>query len=125
MAPLGSISIALASISIFAELYTRLPQILLFGSNPKSLPDDITNEHVFILFPGAGGADNNTNNILYEANKILNKTNSYYITCYDWKHWRGNFLRAAVDSETVGKRLGKQLAQISITNKQQIGRAHV
>lgn len=35
---------------------------------------------------------------------------SRFVYCYDWKSFRGNLLRAARDSQSIGKRIGRQLA---------------
>ena len=101
--------------SALAELYTRIPQELFFRNTPPPLPN-IINSNIFLVFPGAGGVDVYTDAVVesaintFQSNKNLN---DYYIQCYDWKPWRGNFLRAAYDSESVGKRLGRQLARIN------------
>ena len=101
--------------SALAELYTRIPQELFFRNSPPPLPN-IINKNVFLVFPGAGGVDEYTDAVVesaintFQSNKNLN---DYYIQCYDWKPWRGNFLRAAYDSESIGKRLGRQLARIN------------
>ena len=34
--------------------------------------------------------------------------------CYDWRPWRGNLLRTAVDSQRIGKIIGKQLADLNL-----------
>ena len=35
---------------------------------------------------------------------------SRFVYCYDWKDFRGNLLRAARDSQSIGKQIGRQLA---------------
>ena len=47
--------------SILIETYIRIPQRLLFGSNPPLLPleQDAINSY-FLIFPGYGGPDANT-----------------------------------------------------------------
>jgi len=37
---------------------------------------------------------------------------SRFVYCYDWRDWRGTLLRAAWDSQQIGKIIGRQLATI-------------
>lgn len=93
------------------EIYVRLPQRLIHGSVPSPLPDishDV--ENMYILFPGFGGEDANTDRIY----KNMPSTSNSFKYVYDWKKWCGNLLRASRDSEKVGKRVGKQIGEFSV-----------
>jgi hypothetical protein len=108
----ASIPLAVTGSIVLTEIYTKIPQSWLFRSTPPSLPN-FDQDNVFIIFPGAGGPDKNTDDIVQAGNKSLG-VNNFFISCYDWKQWRGNFLRAAFDSEIVGKMIGSQLASINL-----------
>ena len=107
----------LAGMSI--ELYSLLPQQLLYGSTPPPLPQFETSlRHIAIVFPGAGGSDANTERIVTSIQKTSVDANiSRFVVCYDWKPWCGNVLRAAIDSECVGQRLGRQLAELQLARE--------
>lgn len=87
------------------ETYCRIPQSLLFGSLPKALPDFIEKD-VIVIFPGAGGVDQNVLALESNLQKYQRKKK---VIVYDWRQWRGNLLRASFDSESVGERVANQL----------------
>jgi hypothetical protein len=98
--------------SLLIESYVRVPQKVLFGSTPTPLPD-IGKDAVFLLFPGFGGPDLNTQRIVQEVRKSDKDFKlDRFVTCYDWSAWCGNLLRAAFDSQRVGRYLGEQLGSI-------------
>ena len=95
-----------------AEIFARLPQQMIYGSSPTVIQkNEITKDKLVLLFPGAGGPDSNLyslrDNIIksdYEANVQRD------VKIYDWLQWRGNFIRAAFDSQIVGKTICKDLS---------------
>lgn len=107
--PVG-IPIAIAGSALAIEAYGRIPQKMLFGSNPRPL-DPFEETDVVLIFPGAGGADENTSNlakaIIVSDEKCGIKR---HVEVYDWSPWRGNLIRASYDGQNVGKIIGKQLA---------------
>ena len=107
--PVG-IPVAIAGSAFAIELYSRIPQKLLFGSNPRPL-EPFKETDVVLIFPGAGGPDENTSNL---AKAIIDSDRSCgikrHVEVYDWSPWRGNLIRASFDGQSVGKIIGKQLA---------------
>ena len=115
--------------TLVSEIYTRLPQMYIYGSLPPLLNESlitINTDKIFLLFHGAGGEDANTDNIIKSAKNIY-KNENQYIQAYNWKPWCGNLLRAALDSDQVGRRIGQQLAQINSNRpvSKQLKRIHV
>jgi len=106
---LKSISSIIAISTTLVEVYTRIPQQLLFNSSPDPLNINTINNYdsITIIFPGANGPDKNTDNLLYNIKKNVN--NQHYVAVYDWKKWRGNLLRASYDSISVGKIIGNDI----------------
>lgn len=111
-------------------MYTRIPQRILFNSEPErlnigSISDTSTNNYdtITIIFPGAGGPDKNTDDLLESITNYNNKNNikRSYTRVYDWKKWRGNLLRAAQDSISVGKIIGNDVATYNVNNVHFIG----
>jgi len=98
------------------EIYVRIPQEIVYGSRPNLLDKSVINketENLLIIFPGAGGPDTYTEmlkNKIKESDAIVGVKRS--ICIYDWSKWRGNFLRAAFDSQQVGKIIGSQIGEI-------------
>ena len=80
----ASIPFGIAGLS---EIYARLPQNIVYGSTPPLLNENILEKNIFLLFPGAGGTDQNTIDLTLEAKRNLK---DYYVECYDWKRWCGN-----------------------------------
>jgi hypothetical protein len=94
-----------------SEIFVRLPQQLVYGSAPIYAPERKPDQDsVVIIFPGAGGPDENTDSL---RNKIKNEDAksgiSRDVEVYDWLKWRGNFLRAAFDSQAVGRKVCTEL----------------
>lgn len=108
----------LAGSAALIEAYSNLPQKNVHGSNPPPLPPRKYQDSALILFPGSGGPDEYTNQLI---NRIKSEDNrlgvNRFVTMYDWKRWRGNFLRAAFDSTAVGKLIGTQLAKEETKDK--------
>jgi len=107
---LKSISSVIAISTTLVEVYTRIPQQLLFNSSPVHLNINTINNYdsITIIFPGANGPDKNTDDLLYNIKKNVNSQRNYVIV-YDWKKWRGNLLRASYDSISVGKIIGNDI----------------
>ena len=107
---LKSISSIIAISTTLVEVYTRIPQQLLFNSSPDPLNINTINNYdsITIIFPGANGPDKNTDNLLYNIKKNVNSQRNYVVV-YDWKKWRGNVLRASYDSINVGKIIGNDI----------------
>ena len=114
---LKSISSIIAVSTTLVEVYTRIPQQLLFNSSPDPLNINTINNYdsITIIFPGANGPDKNTDSLLYN---IKNNVNSqrHYVVVYDWKKWRGNLLRASYDSINVGKIIGNDIVNSCNSN---------
>lgn len=119
----------LASVALFGsvaiETYVRIPQRILYGSDPPLLPS-FTEEALFLVFPGYGGPDLNTERIeavVAESDKVHEFDRKVF--CYDWRNWRGNstasVFRAAFDSQRVGRRVGEQLGSMRLTRGQVTG----
>lgn len=103
--------------SVLYQGYIRVPQKLLFGSSPVDLPD-FFEDSLFLIFPGFGGVDANIDRIHTEVAKTDKERNiSRFVYTYDWAHWRGNTLKAAFDSERVGKKVGRDLGRRIAQNK--------
>lgn len=101
--------------SSLIEIYTKIPQKILFNSIPNRL--NITNSisSITIIFPGAGGPDKNTNDLLNSINDY-NKHHGIkqsYVKVYDWQQWKGNLIRASDDSINVGSIIGNDISTYS------------
>lgn len=100
----------MAGSALVIEAYSRLPQKLLFGSDPRPL-EPFDEKDVVLIFPGAGGPDENTSNL---AQAVIDSDKSCgiqrHVEVYDWSPWKGNLIRASFDGQSVGKLIGKQLA---------------
>lgn len=107
---LKSISSIIAISATLVEVYTKIPQQLLFNSSPDPLNINTINNYdtITIIFPGANGPDKNTDNLLYNIKNNVNSQRNYVVV-YDWKKWRGNLLRASYDSINVGKIIGNDI----------------
>jgi hypothetical protein len=106
-----SIPAAVAGSAIAIEAYSRLPQKLLFGSTPRPL-EQFDDKDIVIIFPGAGGPDENTSNLaqaVIESDKLCGVKR--HVEVYDWSPWKGNLIRASYDGQSVGKIIGEQLAE--------------
>ena len=107
--PIG-FPVAVAGSALAVQVYSRIPQKLLFGSNPRPL-ELFPETDVVLIFPGAGGPDENTSNLakaVIESDKVFGIKR--HVEVYDWSPWKGNLIRASFDGQSVGKLLGKQLA---------------
>lgn len=106
-----SIPAAVAGSALAIEAYSRLPQKLLFGSTPRLL-EEFYEKDVVLIFPGAGGPDENTSNLaqaVIESDKLCGVKR--HVEVYDWSPWKGNLIRASYDGQSVGKIIGEQLAE--------------
>lgn len=106
-------SFSLIAFEASAEIYFRLPQDVIYGSHPTPIAQlRPTDKYDVIIFPGAGGPDQYTS-ALQESILRSDKKKGVVrqVVVYDWQQWRGNFLRAAFDSQLVGAAVGGQLAQ--------------
>ena len=95
-----------------AEIFARLPQQVIYGSSPTVIQkNEISKDKLVLLFPGAGGPDNNLYSLKDTIIKSDNEKNIQRdVKIYDWLQWRGNFIRAAFDSQIVGKTVCKDLS---------------
>jgi hypothetical protein len=113
--------VALILLESTVELYARIPQKWIYGSEPVPLVRSSSgtssssatgSSDLVLILPGAGGADDLTTQLqqkirLSDSHSGIRRD----IEVYDWLPWRGSFVRAAFDSQAVGRSLGKQLAQ--------------
>lgn len=104
------IPVAVAGTAIAVEAYSRLPAKFIFGSNPRPVSPFLEDE-LLIIFPGAGGPDENTSNLakaVIDSDRI--RGIKRHVEVYDWSPWKGNLIRASFDGQNVGKCIGQQLA---------------
>eukprot|EP01035_Chromulina_nebulosa_P020457 gene20457-26543_t len=109
--------LAIAGIALAIEGYARIPQKYLFNSLPHPLPNLNYTKDILIIFPGAGGPDEYTDalyNTIIKSDK--EKGIDRYVHCYDWSKWVGNLIRAAYDSESVGRTIGNQVSTLILSN---------
>ena len=106
------ILLSLLGLEASVEVYCRLPQQQMYGSVPYALTDRSADERdVLLIFPGAGGPDQYTDKVLNEVSKgDYKKGIKRYVRSYDWRQWRGNFLRASFDGQNVGDLVCSKLA---------------
>lgn len=74
--------------------YANIPQKFVHGSNPIPLDGLDMDKDIVLIFPGAGGPDQNTEglkNAIKESDKANGIDRLVYV--YDWTNWRGNFIR--------------------------------
>ena len=103
----------LISLEVGTEVYVRLPGEWLYGSTPAPIQQlEADAKYDVVIFPGAGGPDQYTKAlrdtiIASDLKKGIHRP----VYVYDWLQWRGSFLRAAFDSQNVGRVIGTQIAQ--------------
>lgn len=107
----AAVPIILIGTSLCIEGYARLPPQYVFPSSPSPMANVPANKDIVIIFPGAGGPDQNIkalyNRIIVSDMKAgINR----FVVCYDWSQWVGNLIRAAYDSESIGRIIGEQVA---------------
>lgn len=105
------ILLGILSLETSAEIFARLPQQWIYGSTPKHISkSEINKPNLVLIFPGAGGPDDNLNSL---KNSIITNDNNRKVdrdvVVYDWLQWRGSFVRAAFDGQIVGKTVCKDL----------------
>ncbi len=124
---LGIPLISLAGLFITQEIYLKLPLEILYRKKPELIDKINVNKFpdgIIVIFPGFGGADRNIaalKNALKDSDSI--KGVRRQIIVYDWYKFRGNILRAAINSEMIGDIIGNQIAheiQNGICNKYKI-----
>eukprot|EP00607_Mallomonas_marina_P007225 CAMPEP_0182416756 /NCGR_PEP_ID=MMETSP1167-20130531/1112_1 /TAXON_ID=2988 /ORGANISM="Mallomonas Sp, Strain CCMP3275" /LENGTH=274 /DNA_ID=CAMNT_0024589797 /DNA_START=243 /DNA_END=1064 /DNA_ORIENTATION=- len=99
------------SAAIYTEYYANLPLESIHKSSPTPLVGPRNGDSLFIVFPGSGGPDEFTELLLKNVKSADAALQIPRYSCvYDWLNWRGNFFRAAYDGDTVGKLIGKQVA---------------
>lgn len=107
--------LAVLAIESTSEIYVRLPQELIYGRRPEPIPIVVDSEDadsVVLIFPGAGGPDYNTDKLqrsITDDDRI--KGIHRVVSVYDWSAWTGNFIRAAFDSQIVGRTVCSSLAK--------------
>jgi len=107
--------LAVVAIESTSEIYVRLPQEIIYGRRPDPIPfaaDSEDAESVVVIFPGAGGPDYNTDKLqrsITDNDRI--KGIHRVVSVYDWSAWTGNYIRAAFDSQIVGKTVCSGLAK--------------
>lgn len=104
----------LLSIETSSEIYVRLPQQIIYGSSPRSLPLEKIDgkRNVLLIFPGAGGPDANSDQLEAQIQASDKKAGySRWVYTYDWLQWRGPFVRAAFDGQLVGRSVCGELAK--------------
>jgi len=98
-----------------SEIYVRLPQEMIYGRRPEPIPLAANSEDadsVVLIFPGAGGPDYNTDKLqrsITADDRI--KGIHRVVSVYDWSAWTGSFIRAAFDSQIVGRTVCSSLAK--------------
>ena len=105
--------IGLLSIEFLEEVYVRLPQNIVYGSFPSVIVDrKKEDDKVVIVFPGAGGVDENTQQ-LEEAIRKSDRAKGLkrYVRTYDWLQYRGSFVRASFDAQMVGNTICSDLVK--------------
>lgn len=107
--------LAVLAIESTSEIYVRLPQEIVYGRRPEPIPlvaDSEDADSVVLIFPGAGGPDYNTDKLqrsITDDDRI--KGIHRVVSVYDWSAWTGNFIRAAFDSQIVGRTVCSSLAK--------------
>ena len=95
-----------AAIVLGLEVYIRFP--FIGNVMPIALANS-TKGQVHVLFHGFGGQDANTDRIVNNLN--VDSCKDEIALSYDWIKYRGNILRAAANGMSVGRKLGRQLAE--------------
>jgi hypothetical protein len=94
------------------ELVSRIPPQSIYGRLSESIPvsPESDGKNIVIIFPGYGGPDANTDALLKSV-ILSDKRAKVQRTAFviDWSEWRGNLLRAALDSQAVGREVSKTL----------------
>lgn len=113
-----AVPLVLATTAIAIEAYARVPQKYVFKSSPKLFEvKELINKDILLVFPGAGGVDENIMKLYESILKADRKVGiKRFAKIYDWKNWVGNLFRAAYDSEYVGSVLGTQVANVVATS---------
>jgi len=108
-------------VSSLIEIYTRIPLKIMYNSTPKLLNLKSKESNIVLIFPGYGGPDKNTNDLLKKIIRLKNNKNKKcYIKVYDWSKWCCNILRAANDGLTVGKILGEEIVLNNSNNLKEV-----
>lgn len=109
------------------EIYVRLPQKLVYGSEPIYASNrERQQEDVVIIFPGLGGLDDHSRH-LEDAVVTSDARQSFYkryVEIYDWGQFKGSFLRASFDAQAVGRRVCSVLAEEQTTERGPIKHLH-
>lgn len=105
------------TISFTSRLRSRIE--VAYGGKPITPLPSFTEDSIFLVFPGAGGPDANTDRLT----KVVGESDSElgharFLHCFDWREWKGNIFRAAFDGQRVGRAIGKQLAKMSSPPKE-------
>jgi hypothetical protein len=114
--------IILIGLETSTEIFARIPQRVIYGSTPQHL-QNIGKQNVVLIFPGAGGPDQNTESLKKQI-EITDKKKSIHdrkVYVYNWLKWRGNFIRASFDSQKVGQEVCTDLGQRDISSLHVIG----
>ena len=119
--PLPSVVGALGITTAAIEIFSRLPPQLVYRRPLPPFPD-FNESLVLVVFPGAGGPDANTEALLQSIRDGDRKQKlQRFSFVYDWSAWRGNLLRAAFDSQAVGR----SMAEYFLRLKTQLTHVHV
>lgn len=119
--------LALIGIESSSEIYVRLPQEMVYGRSPDPIPivGRSDAESMVVIFPGAGGPDYNTDKLLRsisENDRI--KGIRRFVSVYDWSAWRGDFIRAAFDGQSVGKSVCSSLVKDGLSMNHPVKNLH-
>jgi hypothetical protein len=100
-----------------SEIFVRLPQSLVYGSEPTYVSSRRPEEEtVSVVFPGFGGPDAHVQHIKDAlVRNDQQYRNRHYVDVVDYGQWTGSFLRASFDAQTVGRRVCKELADEQAT----------
>lgn len=118
--PLPSVG-TLGTITAAIEIYSRIPPQLLYRRTLPAFPD-FNESFALVVFPGAGGPDANTDAILKNVREGDRRRRlRRFSFVFDWSSWRGNLLRAAFDSQAVGR----LMAEHFLSTKPRLTHVHV
>lgn len=104
--------LSVITVETSSEIYVRVPQDIVYGSKPTPITNRNGADSMVIIFPGAGGVDENIEKLKLSIQKSdKSKKVSRYVEVYDWKKWSNDFVRIAFDSQSVGKTICADLAE--------------
>jgi len=119
--------VSLTTLFVAQEIYLKLPLELLYRKKPELINGIDVNKFpdgIVVIFPGFGGYDQNIaalKSALRDSDNM--KRIRRQIIVYDWYKFRGNLLRASINSEIIGGMIGNQISdktQSVVSNRYKI-----